>query len=127
MAKLSAKIVKPISIKITEENVILACEKSKEHELETEIKINSEHYGFTLINCIDDLEYEETYPTQGKIKKIELNNGVLSIYEFGKHHPWKFNNNGEMIQNPTIQSLYRVEIEYPTDNEKRTMNVYIKK
>ena len=62
MSKLSAKVVNPISIKITEENVILDCEESKEYELETEIKINNEHYGFTLVNCIDDLEYEETYP-----------------------------------------------------------------
>lgn len=127
MAKLSAKIIKPISIKITEEHVFLFCEKSKEYELEEKAKIKGEHYGFTLIQCVDNIEYEETYPTQGKINNIELKNGMLHVYESGKYYPWKFNNNGEMIENPTINSIYRVEIEYPTDSEKRTMNVYIKK
>lgn len=128
MAKLSAKVVNPISIKITTNHVTISCEDSnKEYELKDKIKIEKEHYGFTLINCIDDIEYEETYPTQGKIKKVELNRGMLNIYEFGKHTPWEFNNNGEIIQNPTIDSIYRIEIDYPTNSDRELFHVYVKK
>ena len=128
MAKLSAKVVCPISIKVTTDSVILSCENSKNrYQLENKVKIKGEHYGFTLINFLDDIEYEETFPTQARIRNIELSNGILNIYEQGKHNPWRFNNNGEMLENPTVDSIHRIEIDYPKDSDRDFINVYVKK
>ncbi|MBO5414432.1 MAG: hypothetical protein J6A17_02265 [Bacilli bacterium] len=128
MAKLSAKVIKPICIKVTTEKVILTNEENtKEYELSKLIKFKGEHYGFILINTVDEIEYEEAYPTQGKLSRVELNEGTISIYEHGKHNPWRFDNNGILIQNPTIDTVYRIELDYPKNKNIERINVYVKK
>ena len=128
MSKLSAKVNKPVCIKVTTDNAVLSHEDSiQKYNLDNRIKISGEHYGFTLIKCIDEIEYKETYPTQERLSAVEVNDGILSVYEYGKYNPWKFDNDGIMLENPTFNSIYDIEIEDPINNDEELINIYVKK
>lgn len=126
MAKLAAKVINPITIEVVKDNITIIS-NAETIKLNDKLDIKNEHYGFILTNKIDDVEHEIAYPTQGLVKKVEVKDGILNVYEKGIYYPWMFNNNGELLNDPTIDTMYNIEVGYSEINERNAIKVYIKK
>lgn len=84
--------------------------EDEEIPLTTGAMFGGNHYGFIIYNGIKDEELE--YPTQCKIVGVRYENGFINVFEEGKFHPWKFEKNGDLVENATFEYYSRRDIEY---------------
>lgn len=120
--KIDGKIEKPISIRIGKNyNIIMEDEDSKkEFPLAPGTMIGGEHYGFVLIIDHNGKQREVVYPTQCRIKAIEMRDEVLKILEEGKKLPWGFNKAGK-LEHSTVNEFtdeFRSKFDGFTENEE---------
>lgn len=67
------------------------------------VMLGPTHYGFILNRNGISTAYKTCLPVDG----IAFNEGykppVLEVYEYGKHHPWIFTSDGDLIEKPNFE------------------------
>lgn len=105
--KLEAKIENPITLKLSEEKKVLVLE-NEELSLEMGSMFGDAHYGFNL----EANGKMKSYATQCRIVGVQFVEGNLRIYEDHKYIPWRFTQDGFLVNRAIFSNLKRNETEY---------------
>ena len=105
---LETKKINPITLKLSKKENILLLEDGN-LPLETGVVFGGEHYGFTLIVEKEEKKSKLTYPTQCRIYGALITGGYLTILEDHKYIPWKFNQDGTLLNIAEFSNLKRDE------------------
>lgn len=105
--KLEAKIENPITLKLSEEKNVLVY-NGAELSLETGAMFGEVHYVFNL-EANGKMKY---YGTQCRIAGVQFVEGNLCIYENHKYIPWRFTQDGFLVNRAIFSNLKRNETDY---------------
>jgi hypothetical protein len=114
MNKFELKIQNPYVLTINKNGNFLIDSK-EDFPLDPGAVFGQERYGFTLIVDKKDLFSKTTYATQCAIKAMQMKKGILTIYEDHKYVPWRFDENGTLLNKAVFLEQSRRDTNYLAD------------